>query len=162
MDHSFLLKMRVLIVCVCLFLSGCIPQLNHADPTPQPDETPAPADTIPPISVIPSPTPTMCTGWNCEITGVVYADAALPGNELKGISVNFSQTSWCSPTAGAQEALSGQDGSFSVNVYIHDTDTIIIQIDSEGYQPARIMFGGFDCLFCSCPPLEIVLTPEGS
>jgi hypothetical protein len=102
-------------------------------------------------------TPDPCTGWWCTWSGVVYADAAGPGHEVEGAAVRLSQSSYCSPTKGHHETTTGPDGSFEFEIYLHDTDGFTIRVDREGYAPASQSIGGFDCLFCSCPPFEIVL-----
>jgi len=100
-----------------------------------------------------------CIGWDCSLKGTVYANAAAPGNELEGVPVHLGQRSYCSPTAGDHEAVTGADGTFGFPVYLHDTDSFNLEVVVEGYQPARQTFGGFDCLYCACDPLEIVLQP---
>lgn len=146
------------ILAVCLLLIGCISPVDDlADHTEQPGESITPAETNMPAEPTASATPTYCVGWHCEIKGVVYSGSANPGNELEGVQVNLSQISWCSPTAGEQETQSGPNGTFAFEVYIHDTDSINMQVDFEGYQTAKAKFGGFDCLYCSCPLVEIVL-----
>lgn len=94
----------------------------------------------------------------CRVdSGVVYADAAGPGHEVDGLVVQLSQSSYCSPTKGHRETTTGPDGSFEFEIYLHDTDGFTIRVEQEGYESASQSFGGFDCLFCSCPPFEIVL-----
>ena len=102
-------------------------------------------------------TPTSCTGWMCEISGVVYMDTAFPGNEVEDVMVSLSQYSNCSPTAGKQEVRSGPQGEFVFEVYLHDTDSFLFQVDEVGFESVKVKLGGFDCLYCSCQPVEIVL-----
>jgi hypothetical protein len=121
-------------------------------------------DSIEPSTPIPnpilSPSPTFCTGWHCEITGIVSIETAVPANQLVSETVKLSQISWCSPTSGEQDTQLDADGKFSFEVYIHDTDSFNIYVDIEGYQPEKIQFGGFDCLYCHCPPIKINLQAE--
>lgn len=105
-------------------------------------------------------TPDPCTGWTCTIEGIIYQDAAASGNELAGVEVDFEQISNCSLTKGAYQLKTDQEGRFSVEVFLHDTDSFVIEVNEGGYQAERVLFGGFDCLYCSCPPTEMVLTPE--
>lgn len=106
-----------------------------------------------------TPSPDSCTGWNCTLTGVVYAGSANPGNELEGVEVELLQASYCSPTKGEQVALTDSDGIFTFEVFLHDTDGFNFTVELEGYEPAKAKFGGFDCLYCACEPVEIVLQP---
>jgi hypothetical protein len=94
------------------------------------------------------------------IEGMVYEGEAILGNEMGGVLVNLSQISYCSPTMGEQEAVTGEDGTFAFEVYLHDTDSFNFKVELDGYQTWEYAFGGFDCLYCSCPPVEIVLQPE--
>ncbi|MCJ7622185.1 MAG: hypothetical protein MUO76_01685, partial [Anaerolineaceae bacterium] len=73
--------------------------------------------------------------------------------------MSFSQTSWCSPTAGEQTTLSAEDGSFEFEVYIHDTDTFDFLVEVDGYDSASARTGGFDYLASDRLPVVIVLQP---
>ena len=158
MDYLKTVRKYVSILTACLLLVGCIsPADDLVDQNQQPGESITPNETITPEKPEPSATPTYCVGWHCEVSGVVYLGSADPGNELEGVPVKLSQISWCSPTAGEQETQSGPNGIFAFEVYIHDTDSINMQVDFEGYQTEKVKLGGFDCLFCSCPLVEIVL-----
>ena len=158
MHCSKLARKGASILLACLLLIGCTSTVdNQTDQTQRSGESITPTETSMLAEPAPSATPTYCVGWNCEIEGVVYLGSANPGNELEGVQVKLSQISWCSPTAGEQETQSGQNGTFAFEVYIHDTDSINIQVDFEGYQMGKVNLGGFDCLYCSCPPVEIVL-----
>jgi hypothetical protein len=131
------------IMAILMLLIGCDPtsksEMKH---TSQP----------PPI-----PSPTSCTGWNCTLRGTVYADEVGHSNVLENIKVKLSQMSFCSPTSGEQESITNPDGEFEFAVYIHDTDTIRIDVEDSRYEPEERIIGGFDCLSCSCSSLEIVL-----
>jgi hypothetical protein len=96
------------------------------------------------------------------LEGVVYADAASPGNELVGTTVDLLHTSNCSPTRGEHQTVTGPDGQFEFGVYLHDTDSFRIEVEREGYEAFSQLMGGFDCLFCACPPIEVVLQPLGA
>lgn len=140
-------------VIITIFLSGCVPS-NPSEITPtldialQPTQTPYHNET-----------PTVCSGWNCSLEGVIYADKASLGNELAGVKVHLEQISWCSPTKGEYETISDNDGKFRFAVYLHDTDTFWTKFTMEGFQPVRQAIGGFDCLHCECLPIEIILLP---
>lgn len=119
---------------------------------PQPTPTPTTA---------PTPTPDPCTGWSCAVAGTVYAGTAQPGNELAGATVTLRHTSYCSPTRGEHQVKTGPDGRFAFDgIFLHDTDRIRIQVESEGYQPAAWDSRDRYCFYCNCfaDPLEIVLS----
>lgn len=149
-----LLLERVARVIITIFLCGCAP----------PEPTRLSPTLVPTLTVAWTPyliqTPTVCSGWNCSLEGVVYVNAAGTGNELAGVKVHLQQISWCSPTKGEYETITGTDGTFSFEVYLHDTDTFWIELTVEGYQKVRQAIGGFDCLSCACPPIKIILQPK--
>jgi hypothetical protein len=89
----------------------------------------------------------------------VYDGTASPGSELAGVLVQLSQASYCSPTRGEQETITDEGGNFAFEVFLHDTDGFNFRVELEGYEAVKTSFGGFDCLFCSCQPVEIVLQP---
>ena len=154
----------IICVAIALLVAGCAavqatPTSTHR-PTLQPTCTSHPTE-IP--SSTPDPTQEFflsCVGWQCSLEGVVYRGTASPGNELAGIVVRLSHHSFCSPTSGEHETTTGADGEYSFPVYVHDTDTFWIEVELGGYEPVRQSIGGFDCLSCSCPPMEIVLRSE--
>src|SRR5665648_80868 len=110
-------------------------------------------------TTVPTFSPDSCTGWWCTISCVIYNKGILPGNELEGITVAMRQISWCSPTSGQHQTTSGADGKFEFPVFVHDTDTFWFEVEMDGYESLQHSVGGFDCLFCSCPPIELVLKP---
>ena len=150
----------IMLICLC----GCAPSDPiEASPTPEPVLPPtwAPNSIETPVVLL-DPTQEFlqrCTGWTCSLEGVVYANEATPGNELAGVIVLLQQVSWCSPTSGEHETVTDSDGRFGFEVYLHDTDTFWIEIAVDGYQPLRQAMGRFDCLFCACDPMEILLMP---
>jgi hypothetical protein len=161
-------------ITVMLFLIGCaatptaFPSNTPALPptwtptvTPETTDIPTLAPTWTPIATL-NPTQeffSACVGWNCSLEGIVYVGSPSPGNQLEGIAVHLSQISCCSPTSGEHKAITGEDGTFAFAVYLHDTDTFLIKVQADGYEPVDRQIGGFDCLYCSCPPIEIVLQP---
>ena len=138
-----------------LFLSGLITScVSHA--LPPESATPVPAS----VNQTPSPFPTSCTGWTCEISGVVSTGESQPSDVFTSQVVKLHQISWCSPTAGEQETQINPDGTFSFEIYLHDTDTLNLSVDIPGYLTEKAQIGGFDCLSCSCSPIELSITQE--
>jgi hypothetical protein len=149
------------LLVLILYLTACAssPPTSTITPlltTPPPKASQTPTQEI----TTPTFTPTSCTGWSCTIEGVVYAGEAASGKELGGAVVTLSQFSYCSPTHGEQEVVTGEDGTFAFEVYLHDTDSFHFKVELDGYLPGEYSFGGFDCLYCSCSSLEIILQPE--
>lgn len=108
-------------------------------------------------------TPNPCTGWTCEVQGVVYAQSPSPGNELNGIRLTLTHSSNCSTTQGQLESVTNNDGSFSFpEVFFHDTDRVKIQVDQEGYASWEWDSAGQYCFYCTCfyEPILAVLQPE--
>ena len=141
--------------------AGETPSTLNPDPTPgaTPRPSPQPPGAVTPDTVRATATPTSCLGWNCTVEGTVYGHEAKPGNELPGVCVTLSHFSNCSPTRGEHETVTDQDGTFVFEAYLHDTDMFRFEVEEEGYAPVRLQIGGFDCLYCSCSPVEIVLEP---
>lgn len=82
------------------------------------------------------------------------------GNAIEDVEIQLSQFSYCSPTTGQQATLTDSDGKFAFDVYLHDTDSLAVRVELEGYQTAEYSMSGFDCLYCGCGPIELVLTPS--
>jgi len=150
MARKFFSTLLFIVISLSLLLAGCH---LYELPGEHQSESIEPRPSIPNLS----PSPTFCTGWHCEINGTVSAEPAEPTNQLASETVTLSQISWCSPTSGKKDTQLDEDGKFSFDVYIHDTDSFNIYVDIEGYQAEKIQFGGFDCLYCHCPPIKIIL-----
>ena len=73
-------------------------------------------------------------GW-FKVKGAVYADNIASGHELAGAVVNCSpanrpKTGSCSPF----EVTTGDDGSFSFDVFVHDTTPFYLSVQKPGYK----------------------------
>ncbi len=156
MKKRKLLFLVILLIVFISFISGCGTS-SETTTTPRPADTSTTSPTVTSEPITYTPTPDPCTGWNCTFAGVVYAESANPGNELVGVEVELSQASHCSPTKGEQVVTTNSDGVFTFEVFLHDTDGFNFTVELEGYEPTVAKFGGFDCLYCGCEPLEIVL-----
>ena len=108
------------------------------------------------VTVIPQES---CQGWNCEITGTIYEGSVEAGNQIPKVEISLSQFSYCSPTAGKQITTTDQEGNFSFEVFLHDTDTLTFGIEDDKWESFNSQVMGMDCLYCSCVPLELVIEP---
>jgi len=144
-----------------LLLASCRPSKPVLNPPDTPSSLPArsTATTIP-IEVPTSDPSLTCPGWSCTLTGGVVQGEAEAGNAIEDAEILLSQFSYCSPTSGQQVTLTDSDGKFAFEVYLHDTDSLTVRVELEGYQTAEESLSGFDCLSCGCGPIELVLTPS--
>lgn len=148
------------IVIILMLSAGCVSGGITRESTPQ--STPVVKPSILPTSIDQRTLETInpCVGWWCSLNGAVYQKEVGSENELENAVVTLSQASYCSPSKGQQEVITGPDGIFEFSVYVHDTDTFWIMVDLDGYTPTRKSITGFDCLYCSCPSIEIILYPS--
>jgi len=144
-----------------LMLASCRPSNLVLNPSVTPSPLPArsTATTIP-IEVPTSDRALTCPGWSCTLTGVVVQGEAETVNAIEDVEIQLSQSSYCSPTSGRQVTLTDSYGKFAFDVYLHDTDSLTVRVEREGYQTAEDSLSGFDCLACGCGPIELVLTPS--
>ena len=144
-----------------LLLASCRPSSLVLNPPVTPSPLPARSTaTTTPIEVPTSDPSLTCPGWSCTLTGVVVQGEAEAGTAIEGVEVRLSQFSYCSPTTGQQVTLTDSDGNFAFDVYLHDTDSLTVRVELEGYPTADDSLSGFDCLSCGCGPIELVLTPS--
>ena len=141
-----------------LFLFLMIPACSASSGSDQQSEMPLPTERVKPLHVY-SPSPTSCTGWSCEIKGRLIANDSKLDTTSEFETIQLLQISNCSPTKGIQESILDHNGTFSFSVYLHDTDSFVLSAAIDGYQPEEVKFGGFDCLYCSCDPFEILISP---
>jgi len=144
-----------------LLLGSCRPStpvLSLRDtPSPLPARSTA---TTTPIEVSTSDPALACPGWSCTLTGAVVQGETEIRNAIENVEVRLSQSSYCSPTSGQQATLTDSEGRFAFDVYLHDTDSLAIRVELEGYQTAQYSMTGLDCLYCGCGPIELGLTPS--
>jgi hypothetical protein len=122
----------------------------------------APAPTIIPTEIpthLRTPDPNCLGNW-CILSGTVYSHTAAAGHELAESTVHLDQHSYCSPTSGLYTITANATGQFSVEVYVHDTDSFGFSADYAGEQSTSEKYGGMDCIWCSCKPLSLVVAPE--
>ncbi len=145
----------VILVSIAMLTAGC-------GGTPQPSSPTIPLITPEPTSkpatvLSQTATPDPCTGWWCTLSGTVYGGSASAGQQLANATVTLNHISYCSPTAGQYTVTTQTDGKFAFQVYLHDTDSFVFRAGKSGVPPVEKKFGGFDCLYCGCQPLELVI-----
>lgn len=117
-------------------------------------ETATPTETA---EATPTPTPVGDIGV-CALVGTVRAQDAETLIPLTGVRVSFEQRSMVR-TGNSGETVTNDDGSFSFpSILIHDTDTIVVYAELEGYTPQQAVQGGFD-LWSNCY-VDLVLISE--
>ena len=131
--------------------------------TPVPDQdTPGRANitttqTKPPVK---TSTPTPVGTWKTVIDGMIYDRLTGPGKPIVGASISYDVLH--SHFAGLQEGrpnktTSDQIGEFTLPVIVHDTDSIRILVEAQGYVSYEERLVGVDLLFGKS--FDIGLTP---
>lgn len=87
----------------------------------------------------------------------MYDGSVDPMLAIEGVTVKLGQTSYCSPTRGGHSSETDESGEFEFELFIHDTDGLFFQVENTGFMPWEGTLKGMDCLFCGCPPLEVIL-----
>ena len=108
-----------------------------------------------------TPTPTVVGTWETAIKGRIYDGSTGPEAPLGGASVSYIVLH--SYFLGLQEgrpnvAVTNLKGEFLLPVVVHDTDSIRILVEAQGYQPYEERLVGVDLL--PGRTLDIGLTPE--
>jgi hypothetical protein len=154
-------KLILVSLAMILLIVGCGTPKPAKPGIPEPSRAPQPRNTLE-ASIVPSETPTPTPvgdiGWR-KITGVVYAEAEAPGNELSGALVRCSHHSYTSPPeslCAPREITTGSDGAFEFDLFVHDTDGITISAEKVGFGSGEYRIGGFDCVG-ACPHVALVL-----
>ena len=143
--HAWIMLLAVILLAAC------------AAPSVTPVPTVVSTEALPPTQ-----TPDFCTGWSCTLSGTVFSGTASAGQQLADATVIFNHISYCSPTSGLYTVTTQPDGKFAFQVYLHDTDSFHFRVEAAGAPPVEKKFGGFDCLYCSCKPLELVMSSSAT
>jgi|GEM_PF-4083471 len=129
--------------------TAALPKTTSTEDTSSDQKTPSPI----------TATPTVCTGWRSSVSGTVYDQEAVPGQELEGVEITLTQISSCSTTAGEYQTVTDPEGAFQFNtLYIHDMDAIDILIEHEGYQTYKVKMSGLN-IFEQGSTFDIILEP---
>jgi hypothetical protein len=114
-----------------------------------------------PQRIISSPTPTVTGTWETVIEGLVYDQSAGPNKPITGATVTYDVLHSYFPElqeGRLNRAISNQGGEFSFDVMVHDTDSVSIVVEAQGYIPYEERFLGIDLL--AGKRLEVGLTPR--
>lgn len=103
-----------------------------------------------------TPTPPGDLGWR-TIGGAVRDDDSF----IAGATVTCHQLSYSPRTVCAGSRTTGADGAYSFgSVFIHDTDSIRVNVQATGYQSQTIQRGGVQAF--ASPTFDFVLLPSGA
>jgi hypothetical protein len=76
--------------------------------------------------------------WEAVIEGRIYDRATEPGKPIIGASVSYIVLATYFPglqEGRPNETISNELGEFSLPVAVHDTDSIKILVEAQGYMP---------------------------
>lgn len=136
----------VFFLSICLSLAACNPAPAPTEfPTAEPDATETVVGDL---------------GWR-KVQGVVYAEKMAPDHEMAGALVTCSQTSYFPREASCApyEITTGADGTFTFDVFVHDTDGINISAQKSGYKSTKFNMGGIACAG-GCSSIGLLLVAE--
>ncbi len=147
----------IFLMMTSLLLTAC-----GSRPVPGQD-TPGPASgadtqTIPPIK---TSTPTPVGTWKTVINGMIYDRLTGPGKPIVGASISYDvlHSQFAELQKGRPNtATTDERGEFGLPVIVHDTDSIRILVEAQGYTPYEERLIGID--LSGGRRLEIGLTPS--
>ena len=154
-----------------LLLTACRGAPVPSQGTPVPNQgTPVPNQDTPgranitatqPIQPIKTTTPTPMGTWTTVIDGMIYDRLTGPGKPIVGASISYNVLH--SYFAELQEGrpnktTTDQIGEFALPVIVHDTDSIRILVEAQGYVSYEERLAGVDLLFGRS--FDIGLTPS--
>ncbi len=131
--------------------------------TAQSIKTPTPTRTTAPTEILEStatPTPLPIGTWETVIDGMVYDKSRGPGKPIAGVSISYNVIhSYFSELQKGRpnKTVTDRRGEFSLPVMVHDTDSIRILIEAQGFISCEERLVGID-LFGG-KSFDIGLTP---
>ncbi|MGB3716982.1 MAG: hypothetical protein WA996_21380 [Candidatus Promineifilaceae bacterium] len=99
------------------------------------------------IQPIQTATPTPIGTWKTVIDGMVYDNVTEPGKPIVGASISYHVLQSYFPglqEGRPSETISDAFGEFSFPVIVHDTDSIRILVEAQGYTPYEERLIGVD------------------
>ena len=148
----------VLLTITALLLPACGGLPAHLDDTPEPAEN-SPTPTM--LKAISTPTFTPVGTWEAVIHGLIYDQSAGPDIPIAGATVTYDVLHTYYPELQEDrfnKTVSDEGGMFFLTVMVHDTDSVRIMIEANGYTSHEEKFAGFDLL--AGKSLEVGLDPE--
>jgi hypothetical protein len=147
---------RLILLCIlCLSACGGLPTGDNDPPEPvRIDASP----TTPAILI--TRTPTTIGTWETEISGVIFDRSAGPERPISGATITYDvlHTYYAGLQEGRPNQTSSDEyGKFSLAVMVHDTDSIRILVEAQGYKPFEQKFTGVDLVVGK--RLEVGLSP---
>jgi len=94
-------------------------------------------------------TPTVTGTWKTVIEGLIYDQSAGSDKPIPGATVTYDVLHSYFPElqeGRLNKTISNQRGEFSFRVMVHDTDSIKILIEAQGYIPYEERLVGIDLL----------------
>jgi hypothetical protein len=112
------------------------------------------------LQLINTSTPTPPGTWDTVIKGMIYDKSTEPGRPIVGATISYQVYSYFPELQAGKpnKTITDQLGKFVLSVTVHDTDSIKILIEAQGYTSHEEklvgvdLFGGGD--------FEIGLTPD--
>ena len=144
------------LILTSLLLTAC-----GGTPVPNQDAPGRPSiTTTQTLQPIKTSTPTPVGTWKTVIDGMIYDRLTGPGKPIVGASISYDVLH--SYFAGLQEGrpnktTTDQLGEFALPVMVHDTDSIRILVEAQGYVSYEERMVGVDLLFGRS--FDIGLTP---
>ena len=112
------------------------------------------------IKPIKTSTPTPAGTWKTVIDGVIYDRHTEPGKPIVGASVSYDvlHSHFAQLQGGSSnKTVTDEHGAFALPVIVHDTDSVRILVEAQGYAPYEERLVGVDLL--GGKRFDIGLTP---
>ena len=115
-----------------------------------PDATPTPT---------PSPRPQRTGDLGAQVVhGKVYDASVGPSTPLAGATVRYAHYSPVNP-GGSGSLVTGADGQYAFELFLHDTDAIQFTVEAPGFRTATAYTGGYE--LWSRPAPDFAMIPLG-
>ena len=149
MDNRFISALICLVTCA--FLAACGPSQTELDTNVSATRT----------AEAPAATPTPAGTWDVVIRGTVYDASLGPGHPVGAARVSYEHFSYYSEVeeSGTKWALTGQNGEYELALVVHDTDTLVFEVEAPGFELYNRRFTGLDLHPRGVHRIDLGLTP---